>query len=546
MAKDPSFQPFLASSPTIESSSPIASISETISELPPRTSSERPHSQRLNSETAKVQARSPGGRIAILPSSLPEYHALFMKGAPRKGHGAEENSSEDPNTRRRLLNPHSKSQINLDRMNKPSDMTPVHSEKKKPRPTKWQFGIRSRNPPAEAMLAIFRALKAMGADWEVPKYRRPGEVGEGAPHSHQEDGSITGSSDEESESDASHGQGTNSDGSGPPSPVRGRQRKRVRYGSWNDWGYSVPSDPWIINARFKKSDMYPPGAVHPGSAHSSRVDLSDNDPDAQRRGSAANSVGSAPGTDAGESVTTEVQPASGIHHVSSSPALDSPTVRQNPGVLTEDAPVADDSAHVYLTIQLYALGSKDQEMYVVDFKSSGYERLVRRLRRRLEDESAAIGINAEEEETGHDNERDLHTVAHSDDGEPTPDQEFLSGRPKEGGNWEAMRQRQEGGHNSAANSVQGEGNDGKRVDSKDFATNSPSASRTGEYDMPLGSTGGGGTATSRSRSYFDDNGAGFDEELVGDGRAVEEKDVSSPFPFLDVSSRLIIQLAEAS
>ena len=38
---------------------------------------------------------------------------------------------------------------------------------------------------------------------------------------------------------------------------------------------------------------------------------------------------------------------------------------------------------------------------------------------------------------------------------------------------------------------------------------------------------------------------GAHEELVGQGRATEEKDVSSPFPFLDVASRLIIQLAEA-
>ncbi len=35
------------------------------------------------------------------------------------------------------------------------------------------------------------------------------------------------------------------------------------------------------------------------------------------------------------------------------------------------------------------------------------------------------------------------------------------------------------------------------------------------------------------------------EELMGAGRSADEKDVSSPFPFLDVASRLIIALAEA-
>jgi carbon catabolite-derepressing protein kinase len=32
---------------------------------------------------------------------------------------------------------------------------------------------------------------------------------------------------------------------------------------------------------------------------------------------------------------------------------------------------------------------------------------------------------------------------------------------------------------------------------------------------------------------------------TADGRLVEEKDVTSPFPFLDLASKLIIQLAEA-
>jgi carbon catabolite-derepressing protein kinase len=37
-----------------------------------------------------------------------------------------------------------------------------------------------------------------------------------------------------------------------------------------------------------------------------------------------------------------------------------------------------------------------------------------------------------------------------------------------------------------------------------------------------------------------------EDGLVGEGRYADEKDISSPFPFLDVASRLIIQLAEAA
>ncbi|KAK1078891.1 Protein kinase, partial [Friedmanniomyces endolithicus] len=33
---------------------------------------------------------------------------------------------------------------------------------------------------------------------------------------------------------------------------------------------------------------------------------------------------------------------------------------------------------------------------------------------------------------------------------------------------------------------------------------------------------------------------------VGAGRSVEEKEISSPYPFLDVAGRLIVQLAEAN
>ena len=50
----------------------------------------------------------------------------------------------------------------------------------------------------------------------------------------------------------------------------------------------------------------------------------------------------------------------------------------------------------------------------------------------------------------------------------------------------------------------------------------------------------------RKSSNGGDEGEDDDEDLVGEGRYADEKDISSPFPFLDVASRLIIQLAEAA
>jgi carbon catabolite-derepressing protein kinase len=50
----------------------------------------------------------------------------------------------------------------------------------------------------------------------------------------------------------------------------------------------------------------------------------------------------------------------------------------------------------------------------------------------------------------------------------------------------------------------------------------------------------------RKSSNGGEEGEDDDEDLVGEGRYADEKDISSPFPFLDVASRLIIQLAEAA
>ena len=42
---------------------------------------------------------------------------------------------------------------------------PVAKEKKQHR-TKWHFGIRSRSPPMEVMLEIYRTLKTLGMEWK--------------------------------------------------------------------------------------------------------------------------------------------------------------------------------------------------------------------------------------------------------------------------------------------------------------------------------------------------------------------------------------------
>ncbi len=124
-------------------------------------------------------------KIGILPSSLPAYHRDYME-AKKSGRNTDsilstahseanephrQTEAEKAETARRL-NPHSRSQLKLDEASKrPAGMTPV--PQKKAKPTKWQFGIRSRNQPLEAIGCIYRALQKLGAEWVVDEDWEP-------------------------------------------------------------------------------------------------------------------------------------------------------------------------------------------------------------------------------------------------------------------------------------------------------------------------------------------------------------------------------------
>lgn len=501
-----------------------------------------PERSRQNSAqgSALSDVRSPINTVGVLPSSLPDYHRAFMAGQPQNSppsfseaanEAAAIGNAHDPNTVQTAeqraatasrLKPHSRSSANLERMSRPEGMTPVPHPQKKPKATRWQFGIRSRNQPAEAMLAIYKALKAMNAEWEVPRVRHP-------PHSGRDDsaGSFSGS-DEEDESLSggddpdslehsadegatltrqranrdSYGAASNSTASSNTSPARGRRRRRVRerYSAANDWGYNVPSDPWIINARFRKDGMFPPGIHHPHSAHSSRGDLMHAMADVasvggdaadrtrSRRSSTLSSDPPAAGhVSSGGSATDLARTTSPVQTLAENPALSSrpgsrkhsathvgaasgnvsghalsagssSLFRNGAGAGTEP----DEHAFVYMTIQLYSI---EKEFYLVDFKCAGYERLVRMQRGRAASEVAGAGAGATSSPSAAGAEASAETTATAAATETKPEQ-----------------------HSDAP-------------DSKD--------------------------------------------EYVGEGRAADEKDISSPFPFLDVASRLIIQLAEA-
>lgn len=278
-------------------------------------------------------------RVAVLPSSLPAFHSAFAMEQPyldekvKKEAAAlaelmasEDKIPEDQEPSRRLK-PHSR---NLEKRT-----GGAASSSRKQRTTKWQFGIRSRNAPAEAMLAIYKALKALGAEWEVPKYRNPSgddpnAGGENADGSSRHAAVLPGiddseddfeRTDDESESEGDVPVDSDAEGEGAQlrRAVKPRPKRRVRYGPDNDWGYKMPDNPWVINARFRKDGVLPPGVL---------------------------SLGQVPEEEKDESTKPQF------------------------GGYAE----ADHSLYVYLTIQLYSI---EPDFYLVDFKCAGYERLLR-------------------------------------------------------------------------------------------------------------------------------------------------------------------------
>lgn len=106
---------------------------------------------------ARKAGKDPNVALATISADSPEPHKL--------------SSAEQADAARRLK-PHSRSQIKLDEAHKkPAGLTPVPVKKSKP--TRWQFGIRSRNQPLEAIGCIYRALQKLGAEWKIDEDWKP-------------------------------------------------------------------------------------------------------------------------------------------------------------------------------------------------------------------------------------------------------------------------------------------------------------------------------------------------------------------------------------
>ncbi|CCU77137.1 Serine threonine protein kinase [Blumeria hordei DH14] len=207
-------------------------------------------------------------KIGILPSSLPNYHLDYME-ARRTGknvgnplsnayaeieNGSHQTDAEKIETARRL-NPHSRNQIKLDEASKrPAGMTPVPP--KKPRPNKWQFGIRSRNQPLEATGCIYRALQKLGAEWVIDE----GEVS--TKRDTQDNRPNKDKYTTDTQEIPSSFQSSSSSDQGESTSTRFNTSDPSAH-------YRLPTDPWVLHVRWKTSGMRHPGI----STHSSAADL---------------------------------------------------------------------------------------------------------------------------------------------------------------------------------------------------------------------------------------------------------------------------------
>lgn len=350
-------------------------------------------------------------KIGILTSSLPMYHDQFIQmrqkadrrkiaeqnGQPLEpeeaamlsqmslgvGHGNEQSSEQQAETARRLK-PHSRSTLQIHAILQQAEKNPPNADaanpaKSKHKTTRWQFGIRSKNEPVDAVKCLYKALKLMGdCQWHVepPKSQSASDLnreGEGpypvnvagATHLASADSHLSESPEKDmhqmphpnhttpndrgdySSDDTSNSNQTATQGSTPDNDSDSENDEDVDI--YNPPPGYFPKDPWCIHVRWEKKDMTPAGATtNSNSARSSRVDLSSNDGSA-RRGSAALGGMSSAATSS-TSVATDMEPLKMGKFDAESTAC-----------------------FVYLDLQIYVL---EVDVYLVDFKCAGYESIV--------------------------------------------------------------------------------------------------------------------------------------------------------------------------
>ncbi|CAI7613576.1 unnamed protein product [Penicillium bialowiezense] len=310
---------------------------------PPQSAAARQRATSVSHRRASEEPQSESGEeprishVRILPTSLPYVHEQLLEQRERERRARNEMleqqrqegadfdhpdqaayrdmSPEEQAATSRALKPHSRSVIDLDKLRfEPPTGQPLEKQPKRSR--KWQFGIRSRNQPYEAMLYLYRAIAAQGGLWDI----QPVESG------------------------------TNIGPDAVPSPDKSKPLQSKYPDLPSD--YYIPKDPWFIRARLLKEGIKAPGAGNT-SVYNSRSDLEE-----LRRRFNISGI-SAPTEDRQHQSSA---PDSGL--ASGASSATGPT----------GLPNITYGVWVFLDIQLYQL---EENNYMVDFKCDGYQNVIR-------------------------------------------------------------------------------------------------------------------------------------------------------------------------
>ncbi|KAL8859006.1 MAG: hypothetical protein Q9178_004487 [Gyalolechia marmorata] len=345
-------------------------------------------------------------KVGVLPSSLPYYHELIMaarkkrleepqaqsQGEPMTAVEAEhfgklslqtghkELSPEEQAALASHLKPHSRSTVQLQRITanaaeRQESMKEASSKKKAG--YRWQYGIRSRNQPLDAVHCIYKALKKQGAEWEVPaedestgKERKgPYKVNlSGATHLPSAEVDLSESPEkarrylsreDSAETDDSYGGDGAASSTAQPDDNPAPHDTNLDPHHFEEIDPTVfppnylPADPWVIHVRYLVNNMHPQGLnANPSSANSSHIDLSNDAQRTSMAGSVSSSkAGSAISVGAATTSTTTAPPS-----------------------LNANAMTIVDACFCYVDIQLYTM---EPDTFLVDFKCAGYESAVR-------------------------------------------------------------------------------------------------------------------------------------------------------------------------
>ena len=341
-------------------------------------------------------------QVGILPSSMPNWWNAHMEalrsgklkeaddgaserasdGASDHGIGEKIQSAEQQaETARRLKPPGRGSTTALYGIQDPNPEATATAiataAQKKERRIKFQFGIRSKSNPSEAMLVIYSTLLRLGGEWEqLPTRKVPVRFYNPAKefdHSSRRDGSSDSSRDLGRTSSHSRREGSRgrerdqsdefSHLGDPKSHESDANRSRKKRKPNDLKVYEVPIDPWLVRARFRKDGMAPPGILIYNSARSSLANLTDL--------SSKRDSGNPPST-SGHSTrpTSDPQPPSHAHSTHTS--LHGSIMRSTTDSMSSD-PRQLESCYVKMDIQIYTM--PESKNYVVDFRCPGYGRI---------------------------------------------------------------------------------------------------------------------------------------------------------------------------